>query len=287
MKYYTKILIACVLSFSCLFAGNKNSKGNLFIIGGGERAQEMKKFIDLAGGYDSRIVFIPMASSEPLPYAAEEVDKMKKLGCKNVDFILCDRKGADLDSNVAKLNNTMGVFFLGGDQSLLTAAVSGSKLFEKIKSIYNSGGVLGGTSAGAAVMSEVMITGDELINKDTTNIFQTIQKGNVKTTQGFGFVTKAIIDQHFVVRKRLNRLISVVLEHPKLLGVGIDESTGIIVKPDNTFEVFGGRTVVVIDPTNVKNIRSNEEGLLTAQDMKFHILQAGDKYNLNTKRIIK
>jgi cyanophycinase len=287
MKLCLKIFFVLVLSLGCLFAGNKNHKGYLFIIGGGERAHEMKKFIDLAGGFDSRIVFIPMASGEPLSYAKEEVEKMKKLGCKNVDFILCNRTGADLDSNVAKLNNTKGVFFLGGDQSLLTAAVSGSKLFEKIKSIYNEGGVLGGTSAGAAVMSEVMITGDELINKDTTNIFQTIQKGNVKTTVGFGFVTKAIIDQHFVIRKRLNRLISVVLEHPKLIGVGIDESTGIIVKPNDTFEVFGGRTVVVIDPSNVKNIRTTEEGLLSARDMKFHILQAGDKYDLNTRRIIK
>jgi cyanophycinase len=287
MKMYVKVFIALFL-FSCLLtAGLKDAKGSLFIIGGGERVHEMKKFVDLAGGVDSRIILIPMASSEPIPDVNEELVRMKKIGCKNIDFIYCDRKGADLDSNIAKLKNTTGVFFLGGDQVRLTGALSGSKLFEGIKSIYEKGGVLGGTSAGAAVMSEIMITGEELINKDTSRNFYTIQKGNVQTVQGFGFVTKAIIDQHFVIRKRLNRLISVVLEHPNLIGVGIDESTGIIVKADDTFEVFGGRTVVIIDATQAENISTNEEGLLSAQSMKLNILHSGEKYDLNKKQIIK
>lgn len=287
MKYYSKTILILLLSVVSVVAGNKSKRGNLFIIGGGERSHEMKKFVDLAGGIDAKIIFIPMASGEPIPYVEEETEMLKKIGCKNVSYILCNRNEADLDSNVAKLKDVTGVFFLGGDQVKLTGVLSGTKLFERIKEIYDNGGVLGGTSAGAAVMSEVMITGNELINKDTTSIFYTIQKGNVETLKGFGFVTKAIIDQHFVIRKRLNRLISVVLEHPNLVGVGIDESTGIIVKPDNTFEVFGGRTVVIIDPSNVKSIRVNEEGLLSAQDLKFHILQTGDKYDLNTKKIIK
>lgn len=286
MKLYQKILFATLISVFSLSAGTKDGKGSLFIIGGGERSQEMEKFIELAGGVDSRIVIIPMASGEPIPYAKEEVERMKNLGCKNVDYIFCDRKGADLDSNVAKLENTKGIFFLGGDQSLLTGALLGSRMFEKIKSIYENGGALGGTSAGAAVMSKVMITGNELINKDTSSYFFTIQKGNVETVPGFGFVTKAIIDQHFIIRKRLNRLFSVVLEHPELVGVGIDESTGIIVYPDDTFEVFGARTVMVIDGTQSENIKTDEEGLFSARGMKVDILRNGDKYDLNTKRII-
>ena len=287
MKINLKVFIALLLSVYSLTAGLKDTKGSLFIIGGGERNQEMHKFVELAGGVDSRIILIPMASGEPIPYATEEVERLKKLGCKNVDYIFCDRKGADLDSNIAKLKNTTGVFFLGGDQVKLTGALLGSKLFDSIKDIYKKGGVLGGTSAGAAVMSEVMITGDELINKDTTRNFYTIQKGNVQTVQGFGFVTKAIIDQHFVIRKRLNRLISVVLEHPNLIGVGIDETTGIIVKADDTFEVFGGRTVVVIDASQAENILTNEEGLLSAQGIKLNILHSGEKYDLIKKQIIK
>lgn len=287
MKISQKILAIIILSSCVVFGGAKSGKGSLFIIGGGERASEMGKFIELAGGYDSRIVFIPMASGEPIPYAEEEVAKMKALGCKNVDYIFCDRKGADLDSNIAKLDNTKGVFFLGGDQSKLSAALLGSKMFDKIKSIYENGGALGGTSAGAAVMSKVMLTGNELINKDTSSFFYTIQKGNVETLQGFGFVTKAIIDQHFIIRKRLNRLISVVLEHPNLVGVGIDESTGIIVRPNDTFEVFGGRTVMVIDATKATDIFTNKEGLFSAHGMKIDILRNGDKYDLNKKQIIK
>jgi cyanophycinase len=287
MKIYFKVFISLLLSAYTLTAGSKDTKGSLFIIGGGERKHEMHKFVELAGGVDAKIILIPMASGEPIPYAADEIEMLKQLGCKNVDYILCDRKGADLDSNVAKLKNTTGVFFLGGDQVKLTGVLLGTKLFAGIKAIYEKGGVLGGTSAGAAVMSEVMITGEEIINKDTSRNFYTIQKGNVQTLQGFGFVTKAIIDQHFVIRKRLNRLLSVVLEHPKLIGIGIDESTGIIVKPDNTFEVFGGRTVVVIDATQSENILTNEEGLLSAQGLKLNILHSGEKYDLVKKQIFK
>ena len=157
------------------------------------------------------------------------------MAAKNIDFIYCDNITADVDSNLLKMENVKAVFFSGGDQARLTDALLGTKLLDKIKKVYDDGGVVGGTSAGAAIMSEVMITGDELINKDKEDFFIVIQKGNIKTTEGFGFVKTAIIDQHFVIRKRLNRLISVVLEYPNLLGIGIDESTAIIVNPDSTF----------------------------------------------------
>lgn len=283
LKYFMFILFGC----SIMFAGNK-PKGKLFIIGGGEKAYEMKKFVELAGGKEARIVIIPMAGATPIEDLNEEIEKFKKLDCYNIGSVYCNRVGADADSSVAKLNGAKGVFFLGGDQARLTAALLDSKVFNKIKQIYNDGGIIGGTSAGAAVMSEVMITGDELINKDTVTIFKTIQKGNVQTIRGFGFITKAIIDQHFVIRKRLNRLISTVLEHPKLFGIGIDESTAIIVKPDETFEVYGERNVVIVDPAEVKNITTTkEEALFAAQGLKMHILKSGDKFDINTRRVIK
>ena len=263
------------------------SKGHLLIIGGGSRdAYLMERFIELAGGKNSKIVVIPMASSEPIETAKYQVEELKKFGCTNADYIFCAKQNADEDSNLIKLDGVSGVFFSGGDQSNLTKALLGTKFLEKIKMIYNQGGVVGGTSAGAAVMSKVMITGDELINKDTTNIFCMIKKGNTKVTEGFGFIQSAIIDQHFITRKRLNRLIEVVLENPKLPGIGIDESTAIIVNPDDTFDVLGENTVIIFNAKDSKNICTDKNGNLSARNIRMDILKSGDKFDLKNKKII-
>jgi cyanophycinase len=206
------------------------SKGNLVIIGGGDKPSYiMQKIVDLAGGVGSKIIVIPNASSDPLGSAEYNVEEFKNLGCTNLDFILFSKEDADKDSLIEKLSGATGIFFSGGDQAFLTRDMLGTKLLEKVYDIYNNGGVISGTSAGAAVMSELMITGNELINKDSSDIFISIQKNNVEVTEGFGFIKSAFIDQHFIKRKRLNRSISVVLENPELLGIGIDESTSIVV----------------------------------------------------------
>ena len=155
-------------------------------------------------------------------------------------------------------------------------------MHQKLKDLYARGAVIGGTSAGAAIMSQVMITGEELLNDDKANAFKFIKKGNIETAVGLGFLTNAIIDQHFIKRKRLNRLFSVVLEHPQLLGIGIDESTAIIVNPDEMFEVLGESAVMVIDPRSATRIRADHSGNLSARDIKTHLLMAGDRFDMRT-----
>jgi cyanophycinase len=153
--------------------------------------------------------------------------------------------------------------------------------------IYNNGGVISGTSAGAAVMSKLMITGNELINKDSSDIFISIQKNNVEVKEGFGFVETAFIDQHFIKRKRLNRSISIVLEYPELLGIGIDESTCIIVNPDETFEVLGENQVIVFDASDCSEIKLDKNGNLGVENLQMHILLSGDKFDINNKEVIE
>jgi len=114
-----------------------------------------------------------------------------------------------------------------------------------------------------------MITGDELINKDTTSIFFTIQKGNVQTIEGFGFIDDAIVDQHFIIRKSIESFNFRRSGKSYKLELVLMKSTAIIVKPDKTFDVIGDRTVMVFDATHSKNIKTNAEGLLTANDIKF------------------
>lgn len=285
MKKY--LLLAFIILYFLSNPIFSQGKGHLVIIGGGEKTVEiMQRIVELAGGIDSKIIVIPNASSYPEEAAISTVEQFKNIGCKNVDYILFRREDADKDSLVEKLSGANGIFFSGGDQSFLTRDMLGTKLLNKVFEIYNNGGVIAGTSAGAAVMSEIMITGNELINKDSSDFFITIEKGNVEITEGFGLLKSAFIDQHFIKRKRLNRTISVVLEHPDILGIGIDESTCIIVKPDDTFEVLGENQVIVFDASNSSGIKTDKNDNLGADNIKMHVLLNGDKFNLQTKEVI-
>ena len=283
-----KKILFVLLAIGVLFSTENYSqtKGKLVIVGGVQVKSIMKKFVELAGGSKAKIIIIPNAGSYPVESSLEQVEEFKKLGAFS-DYLLFTRETADADSNLKKLDGATAVFFLGGDQSDLTRDMLGTKLLQKVFDIYNKGGLVGGTSAGAAVMSEVMITGNELVNKDSTRNFITIEEGNVETKPGFGFLKTVIIDQHFLKRKRHNRTISTVIEHPNLVGVAIDESTAIVVYPDDTFEVLGNNQVLVYDPTESNNIRKDKRGNLGISDMKFHVLINGDKYDLKTKRVIE
>jgi cyanophycinase len=168
----------------------------------------------------------------------------------------------------------------------LTAVLIDTPVHKKLIELYRKGAVIGGTSAGAAVMSEVMITGDEKREVQEGHAFETLQADNVVTIRGFGFIQSAIIDQHFIRRKRHNRLISLVAENPELLGIGIDESTAIVVNPDDTFGVLGERSVVVYDASQAQ-IQFSPSHLIGGSNFIMHILKNGDRFDLKTKRIIR
>ncbi len=263
-------------------------RGHLFVIGGGRRpVSMMKKFIDLAQNVNSgKIVIFPMASSVPAEVGPEQEKQFKELGARDVEFHILTRELALLEKNIAILDDVGGVFFSGGVQSRLTAVLIDTPVHKKLLELYRKGAVIGGTSAGAAVMSEVMITGDEKREVKEGRAFETLQADNVVTIRGFGFIQSAIIDQHFVRRKRHNRLISLVAENPEFLGIGIDESTAIVVNPDDTFEVLGERSVVVYDASQAQ-IQFSPSRIISGSNFIMHILKNGDRFNLKTKRIIK
>lgn len=263
-------------------------RGHLFVIGGGRRpVSMMKKFIDLAQNVSSgKIIIFPMASSVPAEVGPEQEKQFKELGARDVEFHILTREQALLEKNIAILDDVGGVFFSGGVQSRLTAVLIDTPVHKKLLELYRKGAVIGGTSAGAAVMSEVMITGDEKREVQEGHAFETLQADNVVTIRGFGFIQSAIIDQHFVRRKRHNRLISLVAENPKLLGIGIDESTAIVVNPDETFEVVGERSVVVYDASQAQ-IQFSATQNIGGSKFIMHILNNGDRFDLKTKRMIK
>jgi cyanophycinase len=267
---------------------NVAASGHLLIIGGGKRPPEViSTFVSLAGGEHARIVIIPAASASPLDVALYQRWQFEKAGAGQVAFILFNRASADADSNLSVIENATGIFFSGGDQRRLTEAMLSTRLLDKVRQRFKEGAVVGGTSAGAAVMSEIMITGTELRNPDSTHTFASIQKGNIETTAGFGFIKDAIIDQHFIQRKRHNRLISLVLEHPDLVGIGIDEETAILVFPDHTCKVIGRRTVMIYDPTGIKDITVDSSDNFAFSNMRVHVLKAGQRFDLKTKNVLR
>jgi len=277
----------CIICLFPVSVKAQSVQGHLVIIGdGGRKDEAMKRFVDLAGGpIHANIIVIPMASSIPDTNGIAEVEILKSFGVKNARYIIFSRAQALQESFGDSLNSATGVFFTGGDQSRLAAVVVGTPIEAKLKEMYRNGMVVGGGSAGAAIMSEVMITGDELHDNDGGNAFSSIEKGNIKTSQGLGFLEDAIIDQHFLKRKRHNRLISAVLEHPDLVGIGIDERTAIIVNPDHTCEVIGKNSVIIYDARNASNIRSGSNNTIGGTNLTMHVLLDGDQYNIRTGQV--
>ncbi len=252
-----------------------DSKGTLVIEGGGDRIEViLKTIIEYSGGVNSKVLVVPFASGVAEETGIKQSEEFRVLGCKSADYIFCEKDSIDSPSSLAKLDGVTAIFFSGGDQVILSAYLEGTKFLEKIREIYKNGGVVSGTSAGAAIMSRVMLTGEQ--RSDTTNsqIFNTIEKGDVITAKGFGFLDNIVVDQHFLKRKRQIRLISVLMDNPGLRGIGIDEETAIVVKSDNTIEVIGDNKAMLFEPYNSVN------GSGDVSSFKLTILNPGDIYKL-------
>ncbi len=276
------ILAAMFLAPACSSAkpSAPRPKGHLFIVGGGDRDEPlMRRYVELAKGFGTgRIVIFTMASSVPLEVGPELVAEFRKYGVQDVVYYQLTRDEAMKADSAKILDGVSAIWFSGGDQARLTAALLDTPIHARMLELYAEGCLLGGTSAGAAVMSEVMITGDEKRTTDENLNWQTVEADNVVRVRGFGFVKNAIIDQHFLMRRRQNRLLSLVLENPALLGAGIDEATAILVRPDGKWEVLGESQVYVVDArkTVVSKSSSNKLG---AHGLALHLLLAGDVFD--------
>lgn len=264
-------------------AAQAQTRGTLIIMGGGPWHDEVQqRFVELSGGAKGTILVLPMASQSS-DSGRSSVKGWQELGA-NARALVVNRDEAMRADTAALFNGVTGIWFGGGDQSRLTAAIAGTPVEAAIRNRYlKAGAVVGGTSAGAAVMSRMMITGDERRfggnrpPSDSSQAFITIDRDNVITTEGFGYVDNAIIDQHFVRRRRHNRLISLVLEHPQLIGAGIDESTAIEVRPDGNWRVLGESVVVIYDARRARI--GNGQSVLGASDVVMHVLPSGTIYN--------
>ena len=271
------ILVACGV-----FAAQA-PRGHLVLIGGGEKpAEAMRKFVELAGGPSALIVAIPTASKEPDTGSYYVKLFKEEHGCTNVVALEIKSKADAMRPDYAEIaGRAGGIFFGGGDQIRITNALLGTPVGRAITDAFARGAVIGGTSAGIACQSDPMITGE--------GDFKVIRANSVELWHGFGFFRGVIVDQHFIARQRSNRLFSVILEHPDLLGVGVDEDTAVWVRPDNTFQVIGTSCVMVLDAKGAQVTRQPVETSLDrlgVHGMQVHVLLPGEGFDLAKRTVI-
>jgi cyanophycinase len=256
----------------------------LIIIGGKEDRSNNKVILGEVArrvGSGKLVVTTVAIPSNPEGLFEEYEKAFRSLGVKHLFKLeINTREEATRDAKLRILDDAVGVFFTGGDQVKISSQIGDTPIFRRVQEIYEAGGVIAGTSAGASVMSETMLVegGDEESH---------VIGGSVRMAPGLGLISGVIIDQHFMERGRVGRLIGAVAQNPKNLGVGIDEQTAIVVEKGNGFYVLGSGAVYVIDGTEVSYSNVAEEDLkktLSIYDMKVHMLSQGDRFDLLTRR---
>lgn len=283
MRKVAVMALALIILGSCQ-PSNKEElalqpKGSLFIIGGGSRPEAMVQRMIVESGVDldGYVVILPMSSSEPDSAIIWSGEQFINQGISNVfgfNFLSGETPN---EAWVDSLRNANLIYISGGDQNRFMAIVKGTPIMEAIHQAYNNGAMIAGTSAGAAVMSQKMITGNELKYPEYQSTFRTIEAENIEIAEGLGLITTAIIDQHFVWRSRHNRLFTAVIENPEMLGIGIDESTAILVKGDSA-EVVGVSQVIVF--SNPARSSRNLNGKLGANQLVLDILLPGENFSI-------
>jgi cyanophycinase len=234
----------------------------------------------VARAKEKSVVIATISSGYPLAQWTAYSKLFKELRAKDVAWLdLEERGGAFGEKAVALLESAGGVFFTGGDQVRITNRLGGTPLDAAVRELYHRGGVVAGTSAGASAMSEVMLIGGQ--GEHTTRI-----RNSLHMAPGLGLLPGVIIDQHFAERGRLNRLVGAVAQNPRMLGIGLDENTAIVVEK-SCFKVLGSGSVYVVDAlgesyTNLHDADSDEP--MTIFDLRLHILSAGSKFDLAKRR---
>ena len=221
--------------------------GALVIVGGGGSTPAIwDRFMELAGGDSAVIVYFPTASAGDID--TTDNASLRAWRARNPKSAVImhtrSRDVANTEAFVAPLRRATGVWFGGGVQSRITDAYRGTLTEDALHDVLRRGGVIGGTSAGAAIMSEVMITGDTLVGADSARGVAGTRVARLGT--GFGFLPAAVADQHFSQRRRQPRLVGVLRQHPGLIGFGVDEATALIVHGRRDLEVLGRGRVNMI-----------------------------------------
>jgi len=249
--------------------------GSLVIVGGAMRDTIIfNTFIELAGGKDANIVIVPTAGTDTV--TQEMMDRSKEYwtsrGVLNVTVLHTkDRDLANSDEFVAPIRNASGVWFTGGRQWRIADSYLGTLTQREFEAVLERGGVIGGSSAGATIQGSYLARGDTKAN--------TIMMGDHE--EGFAFINNVAIDQHLLKRNRQFDLVEILIVHPGLLGIGLDENTAIVVQ-GSEFEVIGKSLVAIYD---TKLWMEYNDSTVLRNGGKFFFLSSGDKYNFVERKV--
>jgi cyanophycinase len=258
------------------------TRGWIVPIGGAENKENdrriLRRFVEASGGEAADIVVIPTASKMHETGPRYEA-LFRELGAARVSVMDFDtRRDCQEANRLERLDQATGIFFTGGNQLRLTALLGGTPVAQLIRKRNAAGVTVGGTSAGASILSEHMIAfGDE---------GSSVIAGSVRLAPGLGLTNRFVIDQHFRERDRLGRLITALAYNPFAIGIGLDEDTAVFIGPDETLEVEGSGGVTVVDASEVSfsSADSVSEGQPVAVlGLKVHVLTPGTTFNLSTR----
>lgn len=260
-------------------------KRQLVIIGGAEDKQGdciiLREFVRRAGGTKAKIVIMTAATELPREVGENYIRIFERLGAENVRIVDTEtREDASSSTALKAIEEATGIFFTGGDQARITSILKDTEIDAAIHKRYAEGVVIGGTSAGAAVMPDIMIVEGDSETNPRINM--------VDLGPGMGFLPGIVIDQHFSQRGRLGRLISALAQQPAVLGFGIDENTAMAITGD-IVEVIGEGVITVVDENEL--VHNNVDEILSDEPLAFcgarlHILPHGYKFDLKTHKPI-
>jgi cyanophycinase len=266
--------LSSAVLFSCSELQNESElsitnspKGSLLIIGGGSRPDSM---IDR--------MIVTMSGFDPDTSAFYGERQFRDAGVSNIRSYDFERRQSFSQAASDSLRNASLIYITGGSQSRFMDSITQTPaIAEALKNAYQDGAMISGTSAGAAVMSKIMITGDQNNYPDYTSTYYNLEKNNMITAEGLGLITNIIIDQHFVKRARNNRLLTAIMEYPNHTGIGIDESTAILVK-EGKAEVIGDSQVLVYN--NTGQVTSTYEKKIGGKNLRLDIYLPGETFVL-------
>lgn len=279
-QFFCQTNALIVFFLTSFFLQAQAPKGKLFIIGGGDRSDDLMKQVLSVADLTKKdfIVVLPMSSEEPDSSFIFFKTQMVKLTSNPIVMLNFNATTAQNKTLTDSLQKAKLIFISGGDQVRFMNVVHNTPIKTAIQKAYENGSTISGTSAGAAVMSEKMITGNQKLQKEYSGTFDNIRYDNLETSEGLGLLKTAVIDQHFLKRNRYNRLLSALVEFPALTGIGIDEGTAIIVR-NNQVEVAGESEVIVV--RNPKEIlKAKKNNLISIENLQMSIYTAGQKFNI-------
>lgn len=261
------------------------SNRQLVIIGGAEDKSGdctvLREFVRRAGGVNARIVVMTVATELPREVGDDYLRVFERLGVEDVRIVdTVEREDASSSTYLEAIEKVSGVFFTGGNQARITSVLKDTEIHKLLHKRLSEGLVIGGTSAGAAMMPDMMIVEGDSETNPRIEI--------VEMEPGMAFLPGVVIDQHFAQRGRIGRLLSAVAQQPVNLGFGIDENTAVVVN-NNQFEVVGEGAVTVIDVseithTNLNSILKDED--LALCGVRLHILPHGYRFDLASRKPI-